>query len=99
MKCHIYNKEPVGLAANMDSYFKQKPPDCSLFSQDSFEFQVYKELLFQTEYLREMIKSVNTGYFLSEALILKSIHQISWQIVQWVEYEFSTRKLYIYSAG
>ena len=68
MKCHIYNKEPVGLAANMDSYFKQKPPDCSLFSQDSFEFQVHKELLFQTEYLREMIKSVNTGYYLSEAV-------------------------------
>ena len=77
MKCHIYNKEPVGLAANMDSYFKQKPPDCSLFSQDSFEFQVHKELLFQTEYLREMIKSVDIGYILSEALILKSIHQIS----------------------
>ena len=73
MKCHIYNKEPVGLAANMDSYFKQKPPDCSLFSQDSFEFQIHKELLFQTEYLREMIKSVNTGYSLSEAIILKSI--------------------------
>ena len=76
MKCHIYNKEPVGLAANMDSYFKQKPPDCSLFSQDSFEFQVHKELLFQTEYLREMIKSVNTGYSLSEALIVESILHI-----------------------
>ena len=62
MKCHISNKEPIGLTANMDSYFKQKRPDCSLFSQDNFEFQVHKELLFQTEYLRDMINSVNTGY-------------------------------------
>ena len=53
----LYNKAPLALVKNMESYFKKNPPDCSLFSQDNFEFPVHKEVLFQTRYLREMIKN------------------------------------------
>ena len=42
---------------NIDSYFDTKKPDCSLFSEDGFEFTVHKELLFQTKFLRELIKN------------------------------------------
>ena len=34
MTCTYYNKDPLALVSNMDSYFKQIPPDCSLFSDD-----------------------------------------------------------------
>ena len=53
----LYNREPLALAHNMDSYFRQKPPDCSLFSKDSCEFPVHKELFYQTKFMRRMIKS------------------------------------------
>ena len=61
MKCHIANKEHIAFGSNFESYFDQKhPPDCSLFSQDNYEFQVHKEILFQTKYLRKMVISLNT---------------------------------------
>ena len=53
----LYNREPLALAHNMDSYFRQKPPDCSLFSKDGCEFPVHKELFYQTKFMRRMIKS------------------------------------------
>merc|ERR1711899_570495 len=43
----------------MDSYFKQNPPDCSLISEDNFEFPVHKEVLYQTSFLRTVLKSVD----------------------------------------
>ena len=61
MKFHIATKEHIAFGSNFESYFDQKhPPDCSLFSQDNYEFQVHKEILFQTKYLRKMVKSLNT---------------------------------------
>ena len=53
------NKEPMVLINNMDSYFKEKPPDCSLFSDNNFEFPIHKELFFQTKVMCEMIENVN----------------------------------------
>ena len=32
MTCTYYNKDPLALLSNIDLYFKQIPPDCSLFS-------------------------------------------------------------------
>ena len=48
------------LINNMDTYFKNTPPDCTLFSKDNDEIWVHKELLYQTKYLRDMLKSVDT---------------------------------------
>ena len=61
MNCTLYNTEPMVIVSHMDAYFKQKPPDCSFFSQDNFEFPVHKEVLYQTKYLREMTKSVDNN--------------------------------------
>ena len=57
MTCTLINKESMALVENMSLYFKEKPPDCSLFSQDNFEFPIHKEVLFQTNYLCKMIQS------------------------------------------
>ena len=45
------------LLKNMESYLEQNPPDCSLYSEDNFEFPVHKEVLYQTKYLCEIIKN------------------------------------------
>ena len=58
----VKNNEPLALVNSMNSYFKQIPPDCSLFSQYNCEIQVHREILYQTSYLRDMIKSVNMDY-------------------------------------
>jgi hypothetical protein len=60
MTCMVLNKAPISLVKNMKSYFKQNPPDCSLFAQDNFEFPVHKEVLFQARYLHEMIKNTTS---------------------------------------
>ena len=58
----VKNNEPLALVNSMNSYFKQRPPDCSLFSQYNCEIKIHRELLYQTSYLRDMIKSVNMDY-------------------------------------
>ena len=66
----LYNKEPLVLVSSMDSYFKERPPDCSLFSQDNFEIPVHKEVLYQTSFLRRMIQSFNMDSCCSKIEIL-----------------------------
>merc|ERR1712156_604850 len=57
MTCVLHNKDPLALAKNMMSYFKQTQPDCILYSQDDCKVLVHKELLYQTKYMRSMIQS------------------------------------------
>ena len=66
----LYNKEPLALVSSMESYFKERPPDCSLFSQDNFEIPVHKEVLYQTSFLRRMIQSFNMDLCCSKIEIL-----------------------------
>ena len=56
--CIVITKEPLVLCNNMDSYFKNTPPDCSLYSEGNHEISIHKELLYQTKYMREMITNV-----------------------------------------
>ena len=42
-----------------DSYLKNKPPDCILYSEDGTAFKTHKELLGQTKFLRKLIIGVN----------------------------------------
>ena len=60
MTCTLINTESLALVENMSLYFKEKPPDCSLFSQGNFEFPIHKEVLFQTIYLCKMIQSTTS---------------------------------------
>ena len=54
----VYNKEPLVLISAMESYFKSTPPDCSLFSDDNYGILIHKELMYQTKFMREMIRTV-----------------------------------------
>ena len=66
----LYSMEPLALVRGMESYFKERPPDCSLFSQDNFEIPVHKEVLYQTSFLRRMIQSFNMDSCCSKIEIL-----------------------------
>ena len=59
MNCVLYNQEPFALVQNMRSYFKCNPPDCRIISQDNSELMIHKELLYQTNFLCEMVRSVD----------------------------------------
>ena len=41
----------------MEIYFKKKPEDCILYAEDGTSFKVHKELLGQTEFLRNLLTS------------------------------------------
>ena len=58
MSCLFFNRDPLALVNNMDSYFKQVPPDCTILSSDGFELQIHKELLYQTRFMRKMLKTI-----------------------------------------
>ena len=66
----LISDEPLILVNNMVSYFKHTPPDCSLFSEDNFEFPIHKELLYQTEFMQSMIKSSNFDGFYSKLTVM-----------------------------
>ena len=38
-----------------ETYFKKKPEDCILYSEDGSDFRIHKELLGQTEFLRKIL--------------------------------------------
>ena len=56
--CIVITQDPFVLCNNMDSYFKNTPPDCSLYSEGNHEISIHKELLYQTKYMREMITNL-----------------------------------------
>jgi len=70
MSCVLYNKEQIALASYMIKYFKQRPPDCVLFSEDNSKILIHKELLYQTQHMRSMIKSATAGYCCSQIEIM-----------------------------
>ena len=54
----VFNKDPKVLVNTMESYFKSMPPDCSLYSHENYRILIHKELMYQTKFMRDMIKSV-----------------------------------------
>jgi hypothetical protein len=57
----LHSRDPLLIFNNMDSYFKNTPPDCILFTEDYCAISVHKELLYHTKFMREMIMSVGIG--------------------------------------
>ena len=43
----------------IESYFKLKEPDCSLFSEEGYEILIHKELLFQTKFMQQIVKNID----------------------------------------
>ena len=42
-----------------ESYFKNKSPDCTLYSEDGGHFRIHKEIFGQTEFMREILNTTN----------------------------------------
>ena len=59
MDCTLKAQDPWILVDNMNSYFKSQPKNCSIFSEENCEFPIHHEILYQTPFMREMVKSVN----------------------------------------
>jgi len=56
--CTLYNKNYItAIPAYLDTYLKNKPADCVLYSEDGTEFKIRKELLSQTKFLRKILSS------------------------------------------
>ena len=43
----------------LDTYFKNKSPDCILYSQGGGEFRIHKEIFSQTDFLRKILLTAN----------------------------------------
>ena len=52
----INNHQNVTIKNYLDSYLKNKPPDCFLYSEDGTEFKIHKEVFGQTKFMRELLK-------------------------------------------
>ena len=58
-KVKLVNKDNVDIINYIVSDIKLQPPDCSLFSEEGFEIPIHKEVLYQTKFMREMLKSMD----------------------------------------
>ena len=57
---HLINTHhDLAIKDYLKSYLKNKPPDCFLYSEDGAEFKTHKELLGQTRFMRELLKSTD----------------------------------------
>ena len=44
----------------MESYLKKEEPDCILYSRDGIKFNIHKEILYQTELMKNILQEQNT---------------------------------------
>ena len=55
---HLTHKNHTATIGDcFDVYLKNKPSNCILYSQDGGEFKIHKEILCQTQFLREILMS------------------------------------------
>ena len=47
MGCIFFAKEPMVIVNDMDSYFNQTQPECSVYSEDHNEFPIHKGNIFK----------------------------------------------------
>ena len=69
MNLFINEQQAFNIEDYMDSYFTIKTADCILYSEDGSQFKIHKELFGQTEFMRQILTSVN-GQFCSMIEIL-----------------------------
>ena len=63
----------MALVNYMETYLKNTKPDITLLSEDKFEITVHKEIFFQTQLMRTMIKSSDSDYCCSRVSVICSI--------------------------
>ena len=47
----------------LNTYLKDKPPDCILYSEDGTKFKTHKELFSQTPLMRRILRFANEHYY------------------------------------
>jgi KRAB domain-containing zinc finger protein len=63
----------MALINYMETYFKHTTPDITLISEEKFKINVHKEMFYQTQLMRTMIKSTDSDYCCSKVSIICSI--------------------------
>ena len=96
----VYSKESMVLVSAMESYFKNMPPDCSLYSRNNFKVLIHKELLYQTKFMRDMVESVSPDSKIE--LICHSLSKEELEVI--VEFLYNgrilcTSKIAVYQAA
>ena len=66
MNSVLTNQEPMALISYMETYLKHTTPDITLFSEEKFEIAVHKEIFYQTQLMRTMIRSANPDHCCSK---------------------------------
>ena len=69
--CLLINDNQISLERDyLNSYLKTKLSDCILYSEDGAEFEIHKELLSQTKFMREILSSAK-GRRISKAFFFE----------------------------
>ena len=66
MNSVLTNQEPMALISYMETYLKHTTPDITLFSEEKFEIAVHKEIFYQTQLMRTMIRSADPDHCCSK---------------------------------
>ena len=57
--CELVNENHISMLEDyQELFFTKKIPDCVLFSEEGTKFEIHKELLSQTQFLRNILVSV-----------------------------------------
>jgi len=56
-KLHVKNEPVKNITDYMNLYFESKPPDCNLYVGCGYKFEIHREVLSQTEFLRAIMES------------------------------------------
>ena len=48
-----------GYTASLGSFLKNEEANCILYSKEGIKFDIHKEILYQTEFMRNILKSTN----------------------------------------
>ena len=63
----------MALINYMETYFKHTTPNITLISEEKFKINVHKEMFYQTQLMRSMIRSTDSDYCCSKFSVICSI--------------------------
>ena len=67
------NQGPMALINYMETHLKHTKPDITLLSEEKIEIMVHKEIFYQTQLMRTMIRSTDSDYCCSNVSVICSI--------------------------
>ena len=73
MNSFLCSQGPMALKNYMETHLKQTKPDITLQSEEKIEIMVHKEIFYQTQLMRTMIRSTDSDYCCSNVSLICSI--------------------------